>query len=109
MHAREQAENAIIRTALESLIAVGHEVAIWNGESWSLYPTADVETLLASLRQADVDVLHLAREGVPTGSWVLLVYGNDPFEVLADWTVDLSPLLESALKRALQIEAAGER
>lgn len=111
MQAHEQAENQIIRAALESLVAAGHRVAVWNGEDWSAGPSRDVEMLLGSLRATDVDVLHLMhdQEREPSGSWVLLVYGNEPFEVMADWTLDLDELLKPAVELAERIEAAEER
>lgn len=111
MKQHEQAENQIIRAALESLVAAGHRVAVWNGEDWSAGPSRDVEMLLGSLRQTDLDVLNVVQEGKrwPSGSWVLLVYGNAAFEVMADWTLDVDELLKPAVLLAERIEAAGER
>lgn len=56
-------------------------------------------------------MLNVVQEGKrwPSGSWVLLVYGNAAFEVMADWTLDVDELLKPAVELAERIEAAGEQ
>jgi len=105
-HQPASAEDRIIRAALDGVVAAGYQVAVWNGEDWSSGPSADVDAFLGSLRATDADTLHLVRDGAATSSWVLLVYGNDPCEVMADWTVDIDELLLPAVTLADAIEAA---
>lgn len=101
----EVAENQVIRLAAQAILARGDQLAVHNGEDWSQRPTDDVDTVLASLRETDSDVLHVCRDGRRTGSYVLLVYGNDPCEILADWTIDLEEVLAPAVAHADTLEA----
>ncbi len=101
----EVAENEVIEIAARSIVDAGNQVGVHNGEDWSVGPTDDVQLVLESLRQTDSDVLHVFRDGRDTGSYLFLVYGNEPYEVLADWTLDVDALLQPAVEAAESLEA----
>jgi hypothetical protein len=102
--ASEQQEDSIIRAALVAVIDGGYRVDVHNGEEACLQGSTDVEAIIASLRQTDSDVLSMHRAADGTTASLLLVYGNDPYEVMADWSVSIEPELADAVRLAEQIE-----
>ena len=102
----ELAENQIIEVAVENFVKSGHLVSVHNGEDLSCPPTDDVARILGSLRATDSDQLLLHRDGRQTSSYLLLVYGNEPYEVMADWTLDVEDMVAPAARLAEELEMA---
>ncbi len=44
------------------------------------------------VRRTDEDVLHFGYDGQPSLGWVYLVYGNDGYDVVNDYTTNLDEL-----------------
>lgn len=100
----QKAENIIIRKAVRAFIGAGFTVSVFDGEEYSARRSRKVEDVMRSLRATDADRLIVRdNDGERVGS-VLLVYGNEPYEVIADYSLSLNDLLRDAEARAAKME-----
>lgn len=100
----QKAENVIIRKAVRAAVDAGFTVSVFDGEDYSVRRSRKVEEVMRSLRATDSDRLIVRdNDGERVGS-VLLVYGNEPYEVIADYSLALNDLLRGAEARAMRME-----
>ena len=100
----ETQEDTIIRAVVKKLIKAGFTIAVHNGEDLSLEHSTDLEAILGSLRATGSDMLIADHTEQQSRGAVLLVYGNDPFEVIADYSLSIETHLQKALDIAREIE-----
>ena len=100
----QKAENIIIRKAVRAAIDAGFTVSVFDGEEYSVRRSCKVEEIMRSLRATDCDRLVVCtRAGDLVGS-VMLVYGNEPYEVISDYSLALTDMLQDATARAAKME-----
>lgn len=93
-------ERAIIRRTAAFLIERGHALRVHNGEEYLIRKSGstNLDEIMGLIMQTDEDRLQvLGRAGTedPTslGS-IMLIYGNDGWDVMADCSVALGTILE---------------
>jgi hypothetical protein len=90
---RQEIERKVIRRAVQAFIAAGYTVSHYDGARTTVKRSRKVAEVMAELHATDVEQLRMHdAEGKPVGS-VVLVYGNDGYDVLSDY----SPSLEAVL------------
>ncbi|WP_262222480.1 hypothetical protein [Stenotrophomonas maltophilia] len=96
-------ERAVIRKAVSDLIAEGYAIQVHNGEELAVNGTRDAATVMAAIMQTDEDRLYLLNVEGPAyapkmtrAGWVHLVYGNDGWDVVSDYTTNLGNALTGA-------------
>ncbi|ANA86495.1 hypothetical protein BH762_gp023 [Gordonia phage OneUp] len=85
---RYKIERRIVKSLVRELLGHGFELSVHDGEE--RHPrTTDAGTLFSQLMNTDMDTLfaYPATSDDPYG--VVLVYGNDGYDVMCDWSVDL--------------------
>jgi hypothetical protein len=101
-------ERDIVLRTVARLLAAGYALATdaENSDSERFYgpvtPTRDAEPLTAQLMETDEEYLGVFRSEEATGEtrivqpfgWVRFVYGNDGWDVIADYTVNLEDVLK---------------
>ena len=91
--AEQRMERAIIKTIIEDALEMGYTVSHNDGESITTSARVDdvttkkdaVSKLLKEIQACDEEYLYLHKNGRGIG-FVLLVYGNDGYDVVADHT-----------------------
>lgn len=88
-------ETATIRMLLELAIVQGLAISLYDGGEWTVKKSTDVAEILAACGTTDVDTLRFRvrddleldekERGKIVGA-VLLVYGNGPGELVADFS-----------------------
>ena len=95
--ARQRVEQTIALTAAQVLLDAGFSLGVEDGEEVTLQFSRDIEAVKKALFTTDEDYLYVyhagrnprALEKRPDG-WVRLVYGNDGWDVISDYSsVDL--------------------
>ena len=91
-------ERRVVRRVVSDLLNAGYVLNVSYGEGPELDSyTGNARTILAALQECDEEVLLAVpapeTPDLPHG-WVLFVYGNDGYDVIADHTVNLSPVLD---------------
>jgi hypothetical protein len=96
---RQELERRIARRIVKDAIAAGYTVGVNDSEETTLERCGDVRTVMSKLCTTDEDWLLIYKDGKQIG-WVRLIYGNDGWDVVNDYTVNLDPIMEGANKIA---------
>ena len=101
--ARITIERKIVLRLIDDLLAAGCELSVFDGEE--LYPsTTDRAAVIDAVMNTDADTLMVRRARDGLKGWVELVYGNDGWDVISDYTVSLEPLLAGVNGHASSLE-----
>jgi hypothetical protein len=95
----QEQEREIIERLVSDVLAAGYVVSVFDGEATALKRSDDLSEIMGALASTDMDTLIVSES--PLGVWlgnVDLVYGNDPWEVIADHTD--TPLMRDLLAGA---------
>lgn len=104
----DDCEMAILSRIVADAIANGYTVSVNDGEAWPVVRSRDAAKILAALRTTEADTLLFRDIEEQTVGVVVLIYGNAPWEVIADHSDKpaIDDLLAGANALALQIEEA---
>jgi subtilisin family serine protease len=91
-------ERRIVKRTVSDLLAAGYELAVHDGEEWH-ERTTDRAKLHAALMETDEDRLFVYKTDGYKGrrdwfGWVFFVYGNDGYNVINDYTINLEEVLK---------------
>lgn len=97
--ARITLERAVVRKLSTDLLAAGLTLRVWDGEDWAGGRTADIDNVMNQIMATDEEkiyVYHSDDRGKATciGS-IFLVYGNEGYEVINDYSTCLDPHLKA--------------
>lgn len=89
---RQEVERKIATAAVNSLLVAGFAISVDNGDNdgqeYQLASSTDEPAILGAMFLCDEDRLIVEKDGIPLG-WAYFVYGNDGWDVLSDYTVNL--------------------
>lgn len=100
---RHSIEKQIAIAAAQGLIDAGYSVAVYDGEEIAQEDTTDINKIKDALFATDEDHLMAYKDGSLRGS-VSLIYGNDGWDVMADYSTSLEPALLAANELADKLE-----
>lgn len=93
---RRAVEIEIIKATVEALLAAGFQLSVFDGEDTSPIST-DPKVIHDALYNTDEDYLHVFQKTdehhLGNFGWVRFVYGNDGWDVINDYTVNLEPFI----------------
>jgi hypothetical protein len=97
----------IIRALVTAVLSKGLTVSVYDGGAWPVKRSSDISTIMSALHSTDEEELMIRDATRRVGS-VYLIYGNQPWEVIADHTdtPKMLEVLEPAEAAAKQIEEA---
>ena len=109
IEARQAVEREIAEQVIKDALAAGYVVGVYDGGEETVKGT-NVDVLSAALMTTDEDWLTIypAGDESPLGGgfergsqttrigWVRLVYGNDGWDVVCDYTTNLEPIMGNA-------------
>jgi hypothetical protein len=88
---RQLVEREIATAVVDSLLAAGFALSVENGDD-EIFASGDAATILAAMFLTDDERLYAEKGGKDFG-WVYFVYGNDGWDVINDYTVNLEPFI----------------
>ena len=97
-HLLADAERAIVRTAILSLLDQGCQIAVNDGAAVVLKRSGNAEAVIEAALETETGeaLLIVFAKNAPKGErcgWLHFVYGNDGWDVLSDYTTNLEPAL----------------
>ena len=105
--ARQQIERAIVSRVVEDILAAGYFLNVENGgdEPELFYNTHIAADVLRVMFATDDEYLTVHKiikgtDRVRRVGWVHFVYGNDGWDVINDYTVNLESVLEPTMELA---------
>lgn len=109
----KELELRIVTATIEELLEAGAKITVNDGDEDVLVASTDKAAVLGAMFSTDEDYLFAvlpdtrpepAPDGLRTG-WVRFIYGNEPENVMSDYTSWLEPFLTRA--NAISEEYAG--
>lgn len=105
VEARQKIERRIAKAAVTALIEAGFTVSVNDGGETVLTDSIDAKAIEAAMFSTEEDHLHVTRVSDGLRGWVLFIYGNDGWDVIADHTVNIEEVLQPATDLADKIAA----
>lgn len=98
---RQEVEQKIAKALIVSALKAGYVISVDNGDDEESRKFDCVSFVLKAMFQTDEEHLHMwnPTNGQRVG-WVFFVYGNDGWDVISDYTVNLEPIMADANKIA---------
>jgi hypothetical protein len=90
-------ERKIVNRILDTALAEGYMVSVYDGEVWTLHDSTDGDAIREALASTDMDVIRFRDSLRDYIGDVHLVWGNDE-DVISDTTCDLR--LDELLRKA---------
>jgi hypothetical protein len=107
---RQNLERRILRQVIADALRLGYVLTVHDGEEVTLRRSADAAAVMAALMTTDEDYLHLhkfdASGAQAEHGWVRLVYGNDGWDVICDYSVNIEAAVAGASALAEKLEGA---
>ena len=102
---RKRIERAIVDKIIRSALEAGYWVSVWNGgDEPEIAKATDHRQIIDAMFATDEETLVLHTPGGKRAGMIYLVYGNDGYDVIADYSVALEEFLQPALELADQYE-----
>jgi len=96
---RQRIEKEIASIVVHDAIAAGFTLSVVNGgDDYEIENCGDAVKILETMFLTDDERLYFVRDGKNVG-WVYFVYGEEGWDVICDYTVNL----EEHLKRASEL------
>ena len=99
---RQNIERRVIRALVKTALADGCSISVYDGEAYPLKKSTSLKDIMAAIMSTDEDHLNIWKDGKRIGS-VFLVYGNDGYDVINDYSVSLEylmPLVNAVAEKA---------
>jgi hypothetical protein len=95
-------EQKIVKQVLKDAVKGGYQLVVDDGEE-EFPPTTNIKEAYDNLFGVDESRLILEKDGNYVG-WIFFVFGNDGWDVISDYTVNLEEFLTNANKLADKFE-----
>jgi hypothetical protein len=102
---RQTIERQIARRIVRDALAAGYSVDVHDGEEITLKRSRSLKAIMGALMTTDDDRLLFNREGENPFGWVYLVYGNDGWDVVNDYSTNIESLMTGAQELSDKLEA----
>jgi len=104
---RLKLEMRVVRKLVKDALALGYAVSVFDGEEWTVHKSKAFSAIIAALRTTDDDILLFRNAANEIVGKVLLIYGNEPYEVINDYSANpaMEALIAGANATANKIES----
>lgn len=82
---RIKMERAIISRLVKDGLSLNYTVSVFDGEEWCLKHSESYKAIMDSIQSTDMDKIRFRNNGEIVGTF-LMVYGNDGYDVICDYT-----------------------
>lgn len=102
---RQKVERTICSVLIREAVKAGYRLSVYNGEEFVTGQTTDRLELLKAMFSVDEEHLYFYKDWKRVG-WVFLVYGNDGWDAINDYTTNLDHLFVEGGRLNKTIERA---
>lgn len=103
----EEMELKVIETALDSLLDAVYFISVYDGGAYPVKKSRDKQQILDGLGSVEVEsliVYEAVGVGYKTVGSINLVHGNDGWDVIADNSSNLEPILSNATQISEELQ-----
>ena len=101
---RQKLERRIARETVTAAIRAGYAVSVHDGEAYAIKRSTNASDIIAAMFSTDQDTLVIRDASGARLGMVWFVYGNDGFDVIADYSVSLEAFLTPVHEIARKLE-----
>jgi hypothetical protein len=96
---RHAIEKRIARRLVQTLLKAGYLVSVYDGGAFPVKRSNKLTEILAGMFSTDIDTLKLRLASAPdaVAGFVQLVYGNDGYDVISDYSTSLDEPVMNAV------------
>lgn len=88
-------EQKIIRRAVTDILGKGYKISLYDGGEFTVKRSTDLNLILNATQTTDRDMLKVY-DGDELIGTIILIYGNDGHDVIADYSLSLEEVLKGA-------------
>ena len=88
-------EQQIIRRAVTDILGKGYKISLYDGGEFTVKRSTDLNLILNATQTTDRDMLKVYDGDALIGT-IILIYGNDGHDVIADYSLSLEEVLQGA-------------
>lgn len=88
-------EQKIIRRAVTDILGKGYKISLYDGGDFTVKRSIDLNLILNATQTTDRDMLKVYDGDALIGT-IILIYGNDGHDVIADYSLSLEEVLKGA-------------
>ena len=88
-------EQQIIRRAVTDILGKGYKISLYDGGEFTVKRSTDLNLILNATQTTDRDMLKVYDGDALIGT-IILIYGNDGHDVIADYSLSLEEVLKGA-------------
>lgn len=98
---RQKIERLIVETLIKDALAAGYAINVNNGGDTEELPkpSTNTDVILKKMFATDEESLIMYKDHFAYG-WVSLVYGNDGWDVICNYTTNLEHIMGGAFSEA---------
>ena len=108
---RQLVEREIAHQVIVDLLKAGYLLGVYDGEEVTIHHSKDAKKIEAALFTTDGIFVYTKGDDKKDSRpqyWVRLVYGNDGWDVINDYTVHLEPVIGKGTATERLIEKYGD-
>jgi hypothetical protein len=110
---RQLVEREIAHQVIVDLLKAGYRLGVNNGEETTIHHSKNVREIESELFTTDEDYILVYVKGtdpkdIRPDYWVRLIYGNDGWDVINDYSVHLEPVIGKGTATERLIEKYGD-
>lgn len=83
---RIETEGRICSRLVKHALASGYTVSVHDGEEWAVICSTSYNEIMADIFTTDMNTIRIRDKDKQVVGNVTLVFGNDGYDVMADWT-----------------------
>lgn len=96
---RQEVERKVIKALVDESLKAGYLISVYDGEEMVVKKSDQADAIMNAIMSTDEDTLLYYKPGQNTRSgWVKLIYGNDGYDVISDYTISLEHVMGEATK-----------
>jgi hypothetical protein len=104
---RQEIERQIAQKVIADALAAGYALDVFDSEEYAIEKSTDADAILEAMFTTDDDRLFFHKDGKRVG-WVWFIYGENGWDVINDYTVNLEDVLKGASELSEQMEAKAD-
>lgn len=99
VNTRISIEKKIAKAIIKTMRKAGYSISIFEGEDYSIRRSKNKADILEAMFSTDEDRIDLYKKDALDGTvkrhgWIMMIYGNDGYDVVNDYTTNLEELMK---------------
>ena len=100
---RQEVERQIATRVIADALTAGYSIDVFDSDEFTLENSTDADAIINAMFTTDEDHLYLRKNGERVG-WIYFIYGENGWDVINNYTVNLEELLKGTFELCDELE-----